>query len=330
MSQATIEAALRILLMEEGRACLPGIGTLIVEAQPALISLMEGKASPPSKYVSFNANLTLDDGRLRQEVGDGAAVERYLATIRQTLNDDEAFSLPGVGKLYRQGTEEVRFAPGAINLSKASFGLPDVAIRPIVRKEGKASVPTTRPATGNVRRRRAVTPVGPPAAVTRWAWYLAAGVGIAFALFLVFRLAGTIGVLLERNSEPPAVAAARVRPEPPPRLADSRPPPDPARTTPATLPQAPLPPTAAAAPENVAVIAIGLFGRERNVRKQVGRLTEAGYTPYTDQEGRNTRVGLTVRYRNEAELRRVLEEVRQRYTQDAFVMRINGREQRPE
>ena len=322
MSQATIEAALRILLMEEGRACLPGIGTLVVEAQPALISLMEGKASPPSKYVSFNANLTLDDGRLRQEVGDSASVERYLATIRQTLSDDEAFSLPGVGKLYRQGTEEVRFAPGAINLSKASFGLPDVAIRPIVRKEGNAAAPANRPATGKVRKRRAVTPVGPPAAVTRWAWYLAAGVGILFALFLVFRLAGTIGVLLERDGESTSVDAVRVRPEPPPRLADSRP-----QTS--VVEPAPPPPVALA-PENVAVIAIGLFGRERNVRKQTRRLTEAGYTPYTDQEGRNTRVGLTVRYRDESELRRVLADVRQRYTQDAFVMRINGREQRPQ
>ncbi len=86
-----IEAALRTLLMEEGRVCLPGIGTLVVEAQPALVSLMEGRASPPSKYVSFNANLITDDGRLRQECGDPAAVTSYLQEIQTALGEEKPF-----------------------------------------------------------------------------------------------------------------------------------------------------------------------------------------------------------------------------------------------
>ncbi len=129
----------------------------------------------------------------------------------------------------------------------------------------------------------------------------------------MFRLAGTIGILLEDEAEPLTrnTAAEDVAPAPAPRL----------------------PPSAAAAipvAKNEAVIIIGLYGRERNVRKQVGRLEAAGYVPYTSREGRNTRVGLRLRYGNEAELQRVLNEVQARYTPEAFVSRVNGAERRPQ
>ncbi|WP_420460352.1 hypothetical protein [Neolewinella sp.] len=329
MSHSTIEAALRTLLMEEGRVCLPGIGTLVVEAQPALVSLMEGRASPPSKYVSFNANLITDDGRLRQECGDPVAVTRYLQQIDATLREEKPFTLAGIGKLYRQDRHTIRFIPGATNLSKESYGLPTVEVHPIIRKErlGPAAAPAA--ASADRRRHRQVTanPATGRSAAGRpsptWAWYLAAIVGTLLAVFLVFRLAGTIGLLLEDEPEPltpnhtadglvPPISAENIAPAPPPRLPPS--------TAAAATPVA----------ENEAIIIIGLYGRERNVRKQVGRLEAAGYVPYTSREGRNTRVGLRLRYGDEAELQRVLDEVRARYTPEAFVSQVNGAERRPQ
>ena len=252
MSQSTIEAALRTLLMEEGRACLPGIGTLVVEAQPALVSLMEGRASPPSKYVSFNANLITDDGRLRQEAGaDHDALTRYLQLIDTTLHQDKPFTLPGIGKLYRQDKDGIRFTPGANNLSKGSYGLPAVAVQPIIRKE---RLGTTAPSTATSVRRSRRTTAGASTASgsmagrrpTPWPWYLAGVVGVLLAIFLVFRLAGTIGILLEDEPDPltqrarpdvvtppaaespparstvPPTAAGDLSPGPPPRLGDPR------------------------------------------------------------------------------------------------------------
>ncbi|CAH1000314.1 hypothetical protein LEM8419_01467 [Neolewinella maritima] len=359
MSQSTIEAALRTLLMEDGRVCLPGIGTLVVEAQPALVSLMEGTASPPSKYVTFNANLVTDDGRLRNELGPTADLDAYLRRLLATLTDDQSVTLPGIGKLYQQ-QNEVRFTPGAGNLSKTSYGLPSVPVRAIVRNERAAAAGTS---TGSTKRSRkadsteVATGASSVRVATQWPWYLAGMVGVLLAIFLVFRLAGTIGVLLEdqeasttapspgpRTIDPPApspqqlppVPAREVKPAPPPRLnqpttGTASSPSVPAPSTPSVATTSPpRSSTGTAATDNVAVIAIGLFGRQRNVRKQTGRLEAAGYTPYTEAEGRNTRVGLTVRYGTDAELQRVLADVRDRYTPDAFVMRVNGAERRPQ
>ena len=345
MSQATIESSIRTLLMEEGRVCLPGIGTLTVEAQPALVSLMEGKASPPSKYVSFNGNLTVDDGRLRQEVGDPEAVSRYLQSVRDSLALEDAFALPGVGKLYHQGTTEIRFTPGAINLSKSSFGLPAVPVRPVTRKEAGKAGSTARPRNAASAQSRSPA-VRQPRLMTSWVWYLLGTVGILLAIFLVFRLAGTIGLLLESNGDerredtvaersvlaPAAAAAAAAPPRPTPAVpaTDVRPAPPPQLPDRVEEAAATERVELGAPPQNEAVIAIGLYGRERNVRKQVRRLQEAGYVPYTDREGRNTRVGLRVSYDDPAELTATLRAVRDRYTEDAFIMRINGREQRPQ
>ena len=295
---------------------------------------MEGRASPPSKYVSFNVNLITDDGRLRQESGgDWAAVDNYLQDIKNTVQKEQPFLLPGIGKLYRQD-DTVRFMPGANNLSKGSYGLPTVDVQPIIRKE--RSGPIAQPGTADRGKRRAPSRQSKRRSndsrrPTPWPWYLAGVAGVLLGIFLVFRLAGTIGILLEDEQDtltrsetddglappPPApgpitlpevppTAAQNIAPEPPPRL------------------------TASPAGDNEAIIYIGLYARERNVRKQVGRLEAAGYVPYTERDGRNTRVGLRLRYGSDSDLRRVLADVQVRFTPEAFISRVNGAMRRPQ
>ena len=321
--------------MEEGRVCLPGIGTLLVVEQPAMVSLMEGKAAAPCARVAFNANLVVDDGRLRREVGADEAAG-FVRQTRESLDAGRTVLLDGIGKLYQHQTGEVRFSPGAGNFSKETFGLPDIDVKPIVRKDkpaAAANMPTPPPVPAP---NQEVVPAAPA-----WhqkfdgaAWYAAALVGLLLVLYLLFRLGGAIGeafsndegVREERNITPrtevpseesPTIDANTVRPGAAPRLDDVATP---------TADEA----TTGTATENTAIIAIGLYARQRNVDKQVRRLTAAGYTPYTDNEGRNTRLGVQVRYRDEGELRQVLREVRARYTDDAFVMRVNGEERRPQ
>ncbi len=319
--------------MEEGRVCLPGLGTLLVVEQPALVSLIEGKASAPAARVGFNANLVVDDGRLLREV-DRDALESFLQQTNQSLDAGRTVSLEGIGKLYRQPDGELRFSGSGENFRMESFGLPAIPVRPIVRKE-KPNPDAPKPDPVPVRKMKE-SKLG--RRYGGYAWYAAAGLGVLAVIFLLFRLAGTLSSELsteardraevprerlnvspsrpERRREP-AVDAGEVSPAPPPRLN--------------TAPLTETAPAAAATTENnVAVIAIGLFGRQRNVDKQTRRLEEAGYTPYTDREGRNTRVGVQVEYTDEAELRRVLREVQARYTEDAYVMRVNGEERRPQ
>ncbi len=337
---SAVTTALRSILMEEGRVCLPGIGTLVGQEQPAVLSLIEGKALPPSTRISFNANLVLDDGRLTRELEDSAEATRFLQQTRETLAGGHAVILEGIGKLYQHHDGEVRFSAGAENFSKASFGLPVLTVQPILRKE-KPMVTPPGPASRAVRRSSRRAPVAPLPTLTpsqsRKLWYSAGLVALVFGIFLIFRIIGSVTVLAgadagatsttpiprERLNVPPreastpaaTVEARTIQPGPPPRLNEP-----PATETPGVAPSTP----------DVAVIAIGLFSRQRNVDKTTRRLREAGYEPYTDKEGRNTRVGVSVTYTNPAQLRQAVADIRGRYTQDAFVMRINGEEQSPQ
>ncbi len=340
---SAVTTALRSILMEEGRVCLPGIGTLVTQEQPAVLSLIEGKALPPSARISFNANLILDDGRLSRELEESSEATRFLQHTGETLASGHAVILEGIGKLYQHHDGEIRFTPGAENFSKVSFGLPTLAVQPILRKEKpprKPSGPSRRAARRSARASRTPGLLSLNASQKRKLWYAVGLTALLVGIFLVFRIIGSVSALgggdagaasatqipRERLNVPPrdapappaTVGAASVQPGPPPRL-----------NAPPLAPPGDRVGTPAAVTPDIAVIAIGLFSRQRNVDKTTRRLEEAGYVPYTDREGRNTRVGVTVTYTAPAALQRALADIRDRYTEDAFVMRINGEEQPP-
>ena len=339
--QHAVTTSLRSLLMEEGRVCLPGIGTLLVVEQPAMVSLMEGKAAAPCARVAFNGNLVVDDGRLRREIGPTEA-EAFVRQTRENLDAGRTVILEGIGKLYPHQGGEIRFAAGGSNFDKSSFGLPTVDIRPIVRKEKAANPP---PPPTPTAAEPLPAPAQPPAATPAPAawdekyggalWYAAGLFGLLAILYLLFLLGGAIGSLFSADDDR-ATAEPRVE-----RGETNRPDDDDGAATidandvrPADPPALDETSRADRGPDatrtNTAIIAIGLYSRQRNVDKQVRRLTEAGYTPYTDAEGRNTRLGVEVRYTDASELRQVLREIRSRYTREAFVMRVNGEERQPE
>ena len=342
---ATVTNSLQSLLMEEGRVCLPGIGTLLVVEQPAMVSLIEGKAAAPCARVAFNANLVVDDGRLRREIGTADA-EAFVRQTRESLDAGRTVILDGIGKLYPHQGGEIRFSPGVTNFDKNTFGLPEIDVRPIVRKERTspaavsppAKSPAPPPAAEPVATTAAASVPGTATAVP-WdqrhggiLWYAAGLIGLLVVLYLLFLLGGAIGNLSadadradRRQRDTPSETAAGTERRDPVDANDVRPAPAP------RLDDDPAPPVTDPAPaRNRAIIAIGLYGRQRNVDKQVRRLSEAGYTPYTDREGRNTRLGVEVLFRDEAELQQILREVRARYTREAFVMRVNGEERRPD
>ncbi|NJC24859.1 HU domain-containing protein [Neolewinella antarctica] len=75
---------------------------------------------------------------------------------------------------------------------------------------------------------------------------------------------------------------------------------------------------------NVALIATGLFGNQSNVEKNVLRIEQAGFKPFTRPAGRYTRIGVETSYRTLAERDGVLARVREQFATEAFVMYVNG------
>lgn len=305
-----IHAALRDLLMRYGRVSLHGIGTLTREPRPAVISLMEGRAQPPGASPRFNDNLVADDGRLRQAIGDHVDLDGYLRQVDADLQAGKTVTLDGIGRLRRAAGGSILLHAPATDLSRDNFGLPSLPVRPVtVGKTQKETAARRAAATPLVARpyarekHRSVRPL-----------YLLLGlVGIMLFGFLLIRF---LTVFDEPEVAPAPVAAEKVRPDDPPRMRESTvPPPAPEREeVVATDPT----------PAHSALIAIGLYGRQRNVDKQVRRIEEAGYTPVTESLGRNTRVGVRYDYTEREKLDAALNDLRRRFTEDAFVMMVDG------
>lgn len=140
----TINEIIRHLLMEEEQVCLPGLGTLRLLPQPALISPLEGKASPPSEHVSFNANLVLDDGRILRALEDREGLTHedallqlgeFLRNMQENLDAGRSVTVDGLGRFFKHFDGQISFTSGGDNYSKDSFGLPAIELRPIVRTE---------------------------------------------------------------------------------------------------------------------------------------------------------------------------------------------------
>lgn len=137
------------------------------------------------------------------------------------------------------------------------------------------------------------------------------------------------------NVAPPPrpFASEEVAPGDPPRLND----PEPEPTSPEATYQEPerlenIAPTetivtggsASATSDNVALIATGMFGSQRNVEKNLDRIKAAGFETFAKPEGQLTRIGARLEYQTEDELNLALERLRRLYS-DAFVTEINGK-----
>jgi nucleoid DNA-binding protein len=214
-----ITDTIREILMEEQHVCLPGIGTLRLSPQVAMISPIEGKATPPSERVIFNSNLVLDDGRVLSSLEDIPILSKdeakmllgeFLANITENLDAGRSVTLEGIGRLFKHFDGQLRFTAGGENFSKDSFGLPDIDLKPIARTEKArpVAVPigadpmlaTTSPAAAAEKpaKRRS------PAATGKWGeflshpdlnrylWYFAAILATLAILTLGYLLVQTI------------------------------------------------------------------------------------------------------------------------------------------
>ena len=68
------------------------------------------------------------------------------------------------------------------------------------------------------------------------------------------------------------------------------------------------------------IIIIGSFTQPKNAERLIQRLYEDGYDAYSDRRGGRTRVGIRFTYRGEAELMDYLEQMKNKYNVDAWVL----------
>jgi cell division protein FtsN len=132
---------IRPLLRDHDCVIIPDFGGLVADVSPARAQPGRQALSPPTKLVAFNQALTRNDGllvdALSQHLGLPIAearerVRAAVAGLQRELDESNRTELPGIGIFRRATGRGLSFEyTGTDNLLAASFGLPELAARPV-------------------------------------------------------------------------------------------------------------------------------------------------------------------------------------------------------
>lgn len=159
------------LLFLHDTLVIPGFGGFTATRSPAAADYTNGTVSPPSKTLSFNENLTVDDGVLVNDIAqthqlglDEArrVVQDFVDRTQALLNQREIVNLAGVGRLYKNYVQKIQFLPDASNFSADAYGLPPLQFSPIARSREVVEKPAGS-APSTVAPPTVSTPVETPA-----------------------------------------------------------------------------------------------------------------------------------------------------------------------
>lgn len=132
---------IRPLLRDHDCVIIPDFGGLVADVSPARAQPGRQALSPPTKLVAFNQALTRNDGllvdALSQHLGLPIAearerVRAAVAGLNRELDENNRTELPGIGIFRRAAGRGLAFEyTGTDNLLASSFGLPELAARPV-------------------------------------------------------------------------------------------------------------------------------------------------------------------------------------------------------
>ena len=125
------------LLRDYGYAVVPGVGGFVANECPPRVDHFTGKVAVPVVEVTFNKDMTVNDGLLMQKYMTEAhlsyaaakkVVERDAARLMQRLDAGEQIVIDGVGTLSKDLRGERRFTAAPPAASLAVWGLGEVAM----------------------------------------------------------------------------------------------------------------------------------------------------------------------------------------------------------
>ncbi|MCH8554605.1 MAG: SPOR domain-containing protein [Schleiferiaceae bacterium] len=139
-----LEQAIGQLLYQHDCVIVPGFGGFITKSVPAYISNATQMFVPPSKKISFNAQLSENDGLLANFISKklGCEYNEALAAIqgtvdlwKETLDEEHPLKIDDIGRFYYDKEKNLQFKPKVdANFEWETFGLP-VFRAPILESE---------------------------------------------------------------------------------------------------------------------------------------------------------------------------------------------------
>jgi nucleoid DNA-binding protein len=150
-----LQAVIKDLLAKYNYISLPGFGSFVQVYEPAKLTL-DGKGFlPPKQVLTFDPNRVFNDEVLEHYIQDlfqlpleeaKVEVEKFVAEVKQKLDNNESEFFQGVGTLKRDEKGSIQLQE-ADEMSKASstFGLKPVAVEEKVAGKVKHHFTTSTP-----------------------------------------------------------------------------------------------------------------------------------------------------------------------------------------
>jgi nucleoid DNA-binding protein len=145
-----IDSYIEKLLFDYNCVVVPGFGAFLAHGKSAEIDVTTNTLIPPSKTISFNAQLSKNDGLLVSHIAKEKKlgyeellqeVEEVSRSWKNKLEKGESIELFGVGKLWYNREQRIQFQPeNRTNFLTSSFGLSAFSATPIQREVLKEEV----------------------------------------------------------------------------------------------------------------------------------------------------------------------------------------------
>ena len=142
MSDISVANCISDLLFERNQLVLPGLGLFRTSHKESNIDQIQGVVEPPSKEITFNGNITADDGILtnfiqkKYQVSSDdtkTAINHFVNDLKEKMSRKEIVTIPDVGRLYLDFEKNLQFLPERVNYNKDSFGLPSLNFSPTLQ-----------------------------------------------------------------------------------------------------------------------------------------------------------------------------------------------------
>jgi nucleoid DNA-binding protein len=131
---------------------IPEFGAFVVNPSSAQLDMAKNRLTPPGKKVSFNKNITSNDGLLANAISitEGIShedaniyIKAFVFELNTELKAKNVFEFHEIGTFYQSHENVLKFEPGKIE-SLGSFGLEQFHLTPLSAQTGfgkKAVVP---------------------------------------------------------------------------------------------------------------------------------------------------------------------------------------------
>ncbi len=354
----SIAEVLPALLRQRHTVVIPNLGAFVGVYESATVDHLSGVAHPPNLKVSFASNLHADDGVLTAHLVETYGwtsreaeqrIADFVRRVLETLQERQIVDFPGLGKLYLDFDKTYRFVQESENLNKDSFGLPEV-VTPLVKAvdEKKKQVPVTAAGITEVSAsssavsshsdtRQLMSKSGGSGGVRRAWWQYS----LPWVLLMFFIILLVSGYFLSkrfssgRDVKMTETASEETHSEKEQSLesdgqtneeeyffSDDPEDMDDLLSEDTLVKEMDKDSESPTLPPDIqeAVIIVGSFTQPRNAERLIQRLYEDGYEAYSDRKGGSTRVGVRFAYSSETELMSYLEDMKNKYNVDAWIL----------